>query len=145
MPTFALYSRVGTGQQPFTDNVIDFLRQNGCRVLLHKNIYSKDTDFQSFETYLELQQIDGVDFMISIGGDGSFIDAANLIGDLNIPLVGINTGRIGFLSAIKKDNFEASIRMLLENKYTLESRSLLHIEGSEPPAGNMSTPIGLTG
>ncbi|MDD6186415.1 MAG: NAD(+)/NADH kinase [Bacteroidales bacterium] len=132
MPTFALYSRVGTGQQPFTDNVIDFLRQNGCKVLLHKNIYSKDTDFQSFETYLELQQIDGVDFMISIGGDGSFIDAANLIGDLNIPLVGINTGRIGFLSAIKKDNFEASIRMLLENKYTLESRSLLHIKGSEP-------------
>ena len=70
--------------------------------------------------------------MVSIGGDGSFIDAADLIGDLNIPLVGINTGRIGFLSAIKKDNFEASIRMLLENKYTLESRSLLHIEGSEP-------------
>ena len=34
MLTFALYSRVGTGQQPFTDNVIDFLRQNGCRVLL---------------------------------------------------------------------------------------------------------------
>ena len=64
--------------------------------------------------------------------DGSFIDAANLVGDLGIPLVGINTGRIGFLSAIKKDNFEACIRMLLDKQYTLESRSLLHIEGSEP-------------
>ena len=132
MLTFALYSRSGTGQQPFTDTVISFLREIGCRVVLHKNISSKSTDFQSFETHLDLQQIDGVDFMVSIGGDGSFIDAADLIGDLNIPLVGINTGRIGFLSAIKKDNFEASIRMLLENKYTLESRSLLHIEGSEP-------------
>lgn len=132
MLTFALYSRSGTGQQPFTDTVISFLREIGCRVVLHKNISSKNTDFQSFETHLDLQQIDGVDFMVSIGGDGSFIDAADLIGDLNIPLVGINTGRIGFLSAIKKDNFEASIRMLLENKYTLESRSLLHIEGSEP-------------
>ena len=114
MLTFALYSRAGTGQQPFTDTVIDFLRQNGCGVVLHKNISSKSSDFQCFETYLDLQQIDGVDFMVSIGGDGSFIDAANLIGDLNIPLVGINTGRIGFLSAIKKDNFEASIRMLIE-------------------------------
>jgi NAD+ kinase len=132
MLTFALYSRAGTGQQPFTDTVIDFLRQNGCGVVLHKNISSKSSDFQCFETYLDLQQIDGVDFMVSIGGDGSFIDAANLIGDLNIPLVGINTGRIGFLSAIKKDNFEASIRMLIEKKYSLESRSLLHIEGSEP-------------
>ena len=132
MLTFALYSRSGTGQQPFTDTVISFLREIGCRVVLHKNISSKNADFQSFETHLDLQQIDGVDFTVSIGGDGSFIDAADLIGDLNIPLVGINTGRIGFLSAIKKDNFEASIRMLLENKYTLESRSLLHIEGSEP-------------
>ncbi len=132
MLTFALYSRSGTGQQPFTDTVISFLREIGCRVVLHKNISSKNADFQSFETHLDLQQIDGVDFMVSIGGDGSFIDAADLIGDLNIPLVGINTGRIGFLSAIKKDNFKASIRMLLENKYTLESRSLLHIEGSEP-------------
>lgn len=132
MLTFALYSRSGTGQQPFTDTVISFLREIGCRVVLHKNISSKNADFQSFKTHLDLQQIDGVDFMVSIGGDGSFIDAADLIGDLNIPLVGINTGRIGFLSAIKKDNFEASIRMLLENKYTLESRSLLHIEGSEP-------------
>ena len=132
MLTFALYSRAGTGQQPFTDTVIDFLQQNGCGVVLHRNISSKNTDFQFFETYFDLQQIDNVDFMVSIGGDGSFIDAANLIGDLGIPLVGINTGRIGFLSAIKKDNFEASIRMLLEKKYTLESRSLLHIEGSEP-------------
>ena len=132
MLTFALYSRSGTGQQSFTDTFISFLREIGCRVVLHKNISSKNADFQSFKTHLDLQQIDGVDFMVSIGGDGSFIDAADLIGDLNIPLVGINTGRIGFLSAIKKENFEASIRMLLENKYTLESRSLLHIEGSEP-------------
>ena len=132
MPTFALYSRAGTGQQPFTDTVITFLRQNSCGVVLHTNISSKNTDFQYFETYLDLQQIGSVDFMVSVGGDGSFIDAANLIGDLNIPLVGINTGRIGFLSAIKKDNYEACIRMLLEKQYTLESRSLLHIEGSEP-------------
>ena len=132
MLTFALYSRAGTGQQSFTDTVISFLRQNGCGVVLHTNISSKNVGFQRFETYLDLQRIDNVDFMVSIGGDGSFIDAANLIGDLNIPLVGINTGRIGFLSAIKKENFEASILMLLEKKYTLESRSLLHIEGSEP-------------
>jgi NAD+ kinase len=132
MLTFALYSRPGTGQQPFVDSVITFLLENQCKVVLHRNISCENTDIQRFESYNSLQQLSNVDFMISIGGDGSFIDAANLIGDLNIPLVGINTGRIGFLSAIKKDNFEASIRMLFDKQYTLESRSLLHIEGSEP-------------
>ncbi len=132
MLTFALYSRPNTGQQPVIDSVITYLKQNGCKVVLHKNISCENAEFQCFESRNSLQQVGLVDFMISIGGDGSFIDAANLIGNLNIPLVGINTGRIGFLSAIKKDNFETCIRMLLEKEYTLESRSLLHIEGSEP-------------
>ena len=132
MLTFALYGRAGTGQQPLVESVIHFMQDNQCKVVLHKNILCKDSDYQFFESHNDLQQIGNVDFMVSIGGDGSFIDAANLIGDLNIPLVGINTGRIGFLSAIKKDNYEACIRMILEKQYTLESRSLLHIEGSEP-------------
>ena len=132
MLTFALYSRSVTGQQPLVESVIRFMQDNQCKVVLHKNILCKHSDYQYFESNNDLQQIGNVDFMLSIGGDGSFIDAANLIGDLNIPLVGINTGRIGFLSAIKKDNYEACIRMLLEKQYTLESRSLLHIEGSEP-------------
>ena len=132
MLTFALYSRPGTGQRPFIDSVITFLRENQCKVVLHKNIPCEIADIQRFESYKSLQKLGNVDFMVSIGGDGSFIDAANLIGDLNIPLVGINTGRIGFLSAIKKENYESCIRMLIDRKYTLESRSLLHIEGSEP-------------
>ena len=132
MLTFALYSRPGTGQQPFIDSVITFLKQNSCKVVVHKNISCDNAEVQRFESHFGLQQLGSVDFMVSIGGDGSFIDAANIIGDLDIPLVGINTGRIGFLSAIKKDNYEACIRMLLNKQYTLESRSLLHIEGSEP-------------
>ena len=132
MPTFALYSRSNTGQQPLVESVIRFMQDNQCKVVLHNNILCKVSDYQYFESYNDLQQIGNVDFVLSIGGDGSFIDAANLIGNLNIPLVGINTGRIGFLSAIKKDNYEACIRMILEKQYTLESRSLLHIEGSEP-------------
>ena len=132
MPTFALYSRPTAGPLPIVDAVVTFLLNNHCGIVLHKNISCEDIDLQRFETYKDLQQIGNVDFMVSIGGDGSFIDAANLVGDLGIPLVGINTGRIGFLSAIKKDNFEACFRMILYKQYTLETRSLLHIEGSEP-------------
>ena len=99
MPTFALYSRPGAGPQTLIDSVVAFLQENRCRVVAHRNISCKNTDIQRFESYEELKQLGTVDFMVSIGGDGSFIDAANLIGDLGIPLVGVNTGRIGFLSA----------------------------------------------
>ncbi|MBP5496225.1 MAG: NAD(+)/NADH kinase [Bacteroidales bacterium] len=132
MPTFALYSRPTAGPLPLVDAVVTFLLNNHCGIVLHKNISCENIDLQRFETYKDLQKLGNVDFMVSIGGDGSFIDAANLVGDLDIPLVGINTGRIGFLSAIKKDNFEACFRMILDKQYTLETRSLLHIEGSEP-------------
>lgn len=132
MLTFALYSRSGSGPQPLIDSVVRYIKTHDGKVCLHQNAPCQCVDLERFATYEDLQRIGNVDFMISVGGDGSFIDAANLIGDLNIPLVGINTGRIGFLSAIKKDNFEASIRMLFNKQYTLESRSLLHIEGSEP-------------
>jgi len=132
MPTFALYSRPTAGPLPLVDAVVTFLLNNHCGIVLHKNISCENIDLQRFETCKDLQKLGNVDFMVSIGGDGSFIDAANLVGDLAIPLVGINTGRIGFLSAIKKDNFEACFRMILDKRYTLETRSLLHIEGSEP-------------
>ena len=132
MPTFALYSRPTAGPLPLVDAVVTFLLNNHCGIVLHKNISCENIDLQRFETYKDLQKLGNVDFMVSIGGDGSFIDAANLVGDLNIPLVGINTGRIGFLSAIKKNNFEACFRMILDKQYTLETRSLIHIEGSEP-------------
>ncbi|MBO7628427.1 MAG: NAD(+)/NADH kinase [Bacteroidales bacterium] len=132
MLTFALYCRAGSGSQPLIDSVVRYIQTLDGKVYLHQNAPCQCVGLERFATYEDLQQIGTVDFMISVGGDGSFIDAANLIGDLNIPLVGINTGRIGFLSAIKKDNFEASIRMLFDKQYTLESRSLLHIEGSEP-------------
>ncbi|MCQ2264967.1 MAG: NAD(+)/NADH kinase, partial [Bacteroidales bacterium] len=66
--------------------------------------------------------IGNVDFLLSFGGDGTFIDAANLVGDLNIPLVGINTGRIGFLTAINRNNYKESLAKLLSGQSVVEKR-----------------------
>ncbi len=133
MLSFALYSRKYIEPQSFTDEFIDYLIKRGMRVCLHSNIEGWP-GLERFNSNKSLAAVGCVDFMVSVGGDGSFIDAANLVGDLGIPLVGINTGRIGFLSAIRKDDFEACIDMLQNGEYTLESRSLLHIESSEPLA-----------
>ncbi len=129
----ALYSRQqGEEEQAFIRTVIRYLLSENIELIVHCNCPATDGCNVFFETHDDLAKLSPVDFLVSVGGDGSFIDAANLVGSLDIPLVGINTGRIGFLSGIKKDNFKTCFQMLENQQYTLESRSLLHVESSEP-------------
>lgn len=128
----ALYSRQhGEEDQQFINTVIEYLQSQHFELLIHCNCSNGNSCNEFFETHEDLKNKNGISFLVSIGGDGSFIDAANLVGDLNIPLVGINTGRIGFLSGIKKDNFKDCFQKLLQGEYSLEKRSLLHVDSSE--------------
>ncbi|QCE43522.1 NAD kinase [Psychroserpens sp. NJDZ02] len=74
------------------------------------------------------------DFLVSIGGDGTILRAITVVGDLNIPIVGINTGRLGFLATIQIEDIETAIHRILEKKYSISERSLLTIESSEDNA-----------
>jgi len=66
-----------------------------------------------------------VDLMIAIGGDGTMLYAGNLTLDSNVPLLGINRGRLGFLADVSPDEMLASVDHILNGKYTVESRLLL--------------------
>ena len=130
----ALYSR-----QPSADGIalieemIGYLRQSKVNIILHeaisdlvkKNVltYCKGT-FISKEDLVDQH----TDFLFSIGGDGTFIDAANLMEDGNIPILGINTGRIGFLTNVNKQNYQMAFQLLQSGDYQLENRFLLHID-----------------
>lgn len=74
------------------------------------------------------------DFLLSIGGDGTFLSAAALVGDSGIPVLGVNLGRLGFLSENRPETVAAA---LLGGEYTIESRTLLGTSLSMP-AGNAS-------
>lgn len=129
----ALYSRQrGKEEQQYIDTVVEHLQKQVFDLLLHENCCPDGSPHAIFRSHDDLARLGPVDCMVSIGGDGSFIDAANLVGDLNIPLVGINTGRIGFLSGIKKENFRECFQLLQEGKYTTEERFLLHVDSSTP-------------
>lgn len=136
----AVYSRKRDEEeeQHFIRTVVEYLIQQHEEVLVHQNCCMADFPVEHFTTHENVWASLPIDFMISIGGDGSFIDAANLVGDLNIPLVGINTGRIGFLSGIKKDNFRDCFQYLKEKKFSIEKRSLLHLDSSQPVKINRS-------
>lgn len=67
------------------------------------------------------------DFLFSIGGDGTILDAVTFVQDARIPIVGLNFGKLGFLANITQEDMEASIEMLLTKQYRIEERGLVQV------------------
>lgn len=72
------------------------------------------------------------DMLLSLGGDGTMLDTVCFVGDSNIPIVGINLGRLGFLAAIPEEDMEAAVMSLVRGSYTIEKRALIHLDSSIP-------------
>jgi len=69
-----------------------------------------------------------VEFLFSLGGDGTFLETVNLVRDSGIPVLGVNIGRLGFLSYISQENLEESLESVFSGKYDIEERMLLRVE-----------------
>jgi len=72
------------------------------------------------------------EFLFSFGGDGTFLETLRIVKDRDIPVIGINTGRLGFLANISRDEICISVDDLFQGNYSLEERSLIVVEGSKP-------------
>ena len=70
------------------------------------------------------------DILLTIGGDGTLLDSATLVRDSNIPIMGINTGRLGFLTSIQKENIQEAISQINENKFSVIKRTLLEVKSN---------------
>ena len=68
-----------------------------------------------------------VDMLLSIGGDGTMLDAVPLVGASGIPILGINMGRLGFISSVAKEEIHQAIHQILEGRYTTEQRTLIEL------------------
>lgn len=84
--------------------------------------------FRTLENKAEMSQMD---LMISIGGDGTLLDTVCQVGSLEIPILGLNTGRLGFLATVATDTIEEAIHFLAEGNFQLESRTLISLESSK--------------
>ena len=141
--TIALYSRITNEEsQSFITEVIRFLKEKKKKVMVFRSLMETLPDEAkaiisgTFSNQQELSD-QHPDFLFSIGGDGTFSDAANLVGDSGLPILGINTGRIGFLTNVNRSNFREAFDFLQKTDYQIEKRSLLQISrdnGVELPA-----------
>ena len=73
------------------------------------------------------------DFVISMGGDGTFLKAASRVGAKSIPILGVNMGRLGFLADISPEQFAPTLDALYHDDYYLESRALIQVETDGAP------------
>lgn len=134
----AIYGRpVNTNQLTLAESVISLLKKTDCKIRIHapyltflESNLKKKLSLDVFNTNEDIKS--DTDFLFSIGGDGTLLDTVFLVKDSNIPIVGINAGRLGFLSSISRENLELAISSLSKGHYSLDTRTLLRLEANHP-------------
>tara|TARA_A100001015_G_scaffold291591_1_gene365964 strand:- start:4064 stop:4936 length:873 start_codon:yes stop_codon:yes gene_type:complete len=88
-------------------------------------LQSANIDEDNIKNFVELN--DSYDFAVSVGGDGTILNSAEKIGELSIPIIGLNTGRLGFLANSSLKNIEMVINKLKNNDFNISNRSIIEV------------------
>ena len=109
-----------------------------------------EREFYTFLTDGQQLPVDGVhvfdgndfsaDFAISMGGDGTFLRTASMVGAKEIPILGINTGRLGFLADVNAQDIEQTIQALYADDYSIEARARTNGERISPEPDDSKEP-----
>ena len=128
---------------PFVLELFTELEKAQMEILVYEPFYdflSQQSNLNlflnTFNTYEELKN--DIDLFVSVGGDGTILDATTLIRDSGIPIIGVNTGRLGFLADIAKDQIPKTIKQLVNKRFSIDERTLLKLETSEPIFGDLN-------
>ena len=121
---------------PVIEKMIRLLEVRAEKFFIHNGFYGFLKDRISFQIpvaqFTNHSEIPSDSFcMISVGGDGTLLDTLPYIRKSGIPVLGINTGRLGFLSAVSTDEMEESVNALLEGRYRIDQRSLLMLDNGK--------------
>ena len=92
----------------------------------NRELKRNDIDQKHVKNFTELNNT--FDYVMSVGGDGTILRSVNKIGDLSIPIVGLNKGRLGFLANSSLDNAQQVINGLKNNEYNISNRSIIQVE-----------------
>jgi NAD+ kinase len=128
---------------PFVQEVFDALHAEGCNTNVYTP-YLQDVvhhvkfqgPYASFDDYRDFR-VHRIDFVIVLGGDGTMLNAVTLVRDADVPMLGINLGRMGFLNYVEKSQIREAIAKLRRGMYRIEPRSTLYLESSPSLFGEL--------
>jgi len=141
--TIAVYARnVNEKVLAALDVVWTQLRQNDVDVLLYGTLFRHlkklGNEMQNTHVFSTSSEIAGkADFLFSIGGDGTILDTIKLVKNSGIPVFGINTGRLGFLSIVLPEAITEAINSILKGHYSLDKRAMLRLETDKEIFGDV--------
>lgn len=126
--------------------LIQLIRRLGeysCELTIYEPFFPLISQYREFESYTSTfsrhSEIAGeVDMVLSIGGDGTLLDTLPMVRDTGIPVLGINLGRLGFLSSISCDDIIPAIDKVMKGQYSLDQRTLLQLESRKGLFGDFS-------
>jgi len=130
----AIYGRKVTKQDaPDFAALLKIIHDLGWKAILEKELKSQlvkktgcGADCDTFSSHHDLRS--GIDLAFSVGGDGTFIKTVSYIRDSGVPILGINTGRLGFLANIGRDHIASTMEMIQQKRFVYQKRSLLRVE-----------------
>ncbi len=142
--TAAIYFRsLNDGVVLAFQEAMKVLIENQCNVLIYDTCMSQLKSYgiynykmQSFSSAEEFRK--DADFMISIGGDGTILDTLTIVHDSSVPVLGINSGRLGFLTGCAAGNTRDAIECQLKGSYSLDKRTVLKLETDKNLFGAMN-------
>lgn len=116
----------------YVGQLVDLCTKFGVSIVFEENLFksfSQSGNGQNSTTFSGYEDIDrDVNFFFSIGGDGTFLRSITFIRDLEIPVIGINTGRLGFLANIQKEGIAEAFEKIVQGKFEIQERSVLSIQ-----------------
>lgn len=115
--------------------LVDILQRRGHEIWTTPSLEDFIRMNQTDVSPLVFDEVEGIgkpiDFLFSIGGDGTVLESLSIVKSSEIPILSINTGRLGFLTGVGLAELEDAVERIELGQYVLESRSLLHLESSE--------------
>jgi NAD+ kinase len=127
---------------PLIARLFEILSQNKIDFIVSSkfSVYLRGAAFRKFKirTFSSEATLKKIDVLISIGGDGTLLESITYIGKDEIPVLGINTGRLGFLATISKDDMEAALAKVFTGAYILDKRAILKLETNKPVFGKLN-------
>ncbi|PCJ80327.1 MAG: NAD kinase [Bacteroidetes bacterium] len=113
-------------------HLVDRIVEVDPQMLIHSE-FSEHLDKQmtlpvSSGTFFNSSELNGCDLIFSVGGDGTFLECVTLAAERGIPIIGINTGTLGFLSNVGTESIDEAIDAIIEGNTWIDERSLFHVE-----------------
>ena len=120
----------------------DELRKQKIEPVLFHSFYEQISDkinlSGSVPTFFLSEHLtDEIDFIISLGGDGTLLDTVTLVRNKNIPVMGINFGRLGFLAGIGRNELTTAVKSMGKRTFVIDKRTMIHVDANQPLFGEV--------